>query len=384
MKKIIVACCALLVLAGAAWLFMRSPASPDQPEATARKTPQTALADAVARARSLMAENRKGAPAAKKRRLGHQRISYSDREDLSPVEKRQLTAIQSALDAEDLKALLAVLPEASKSPNAEVRGEMVDALGWFGEEAMLELLPFMADRDEDVAQSAMDSWTMSLSEIENEREKATLVESAMLAIRDEDSLDSMIMELDDCDDLLAMQTVVNLIESPNPKAARVAREHYEFITGEEYAGFDAAEKWMAENYEIEDADGSVSTLAQREAARSRKPASRKSASASRSSSRRGGSTTVTTVTRGGSGSSGEPAGEAGAASGADGSGEDGGAAETVAESAIGEDPESTSDAIVGDSNKLLKEEAGSDPDEPVDDGEEGESPAADFPVEPAQ
>ena len=384
MKKIIVACCALLVLAGAAWLFMRSPVSPDQPEATARKTPQTALADAVARARSLMAENRKGAPAAKKRRLGHQRISYSDREDLSPVEKRQLTAIQSALDAEDLKALLAVLPEASKSPNAEVRGEMVDALGWFGEEAMLELLPFMADRDEDVAQSAMDSWTMSLSEIENEREKATLVESAMLAIRDEDSLDSMIMELDDCDDLLAMQTVVNLIESPNPKAARVAREHYEFITGEEYAGFDAAEKWMAENYEIEDADGSVSTLAQREAARSRKPASRKSASASRSSSRRGGSTTVTTVTRGGSGSSGEPAGEAGAASGADGSGEDGGAAETVAESAIGDDPESTSDAIVGDSNKLLEEEAGSDPDEPVDDGEEGESPAADFPVEPAQ
>lgn len=373
MKKIIVACCALLVLAGAAWLFMRSPASPDQPEATARKTPQTALADAVARARSLMAENRKGAaPAAKKRRLGHRRISYSDREDLSPVEKRQLTAIQSALDAEDLKALLAVLPEASKSPNAEVRGEMVDALGWFGEEAMLELLPFMADRDEDVAQSAMDSWTMSLSEIENEREKATLVESAMLAIRDEDSLDSMIMELDDCDDLLAMQTVVNLIESPNPKAARVAREHYEFITGEEYAGFDAAEKWMAENYEIEDADGSVSTLAQREAARSRKPASRKSASASRSSSRRGGS-----------GSSGEPAGEAGAASGADGS-EDGGAAETVAESAIGDDPESTSDAIVGDSNKLLEEEAGSDPDEPVDDGEEGESPAADFPVEPAQ
>ena len=383
MKKIIVACCALLVLAGAAWLFMRSPVSPDQPEATARKTPQTALADAVARARSLMAENRKGAPAAKKRRLGHRRISYSDREDLSPVEKRQLTAIQSALDAEDLKALLAVLPEASKSPNAEVRGEMVDALGWFGEEAMLELLPFMADRDEDVAQSAMDSWTMSLSEIENEREKATLVESAMLAIRDEDSLDSMIMELDDCDDLLAMQTVVNLIESPNPKAARVAREHYEFITGEEYAGFDAAEKWMAENYEIEDADGSVSTLAQREAARSRKPASRKSASASRSSSRRGGSTTVTTVTRGGSGSSGEPAGEAGAASGADGSG-DGGAAETVAESAIGDDPESTSDAIVGDSNKLLEEEAGSDPDEPVDDGEEGESPAADFPVEPAQ
>ena len=80
---------------------------------------------------------------------------------------------------------------------------------------------------------------------------------------------------------------------------------------------------------------------------------------------------------------GSKAGEEGAASGADGSG-DGGAAETVAESAIGDDPESTSDAIVGDSNKLLEEEAGSDPDEPVDDGEEGESPAADFPVEPAQ
>ena len=382
MKKIIVACCALLVLAVAAWFFLRSPADPAQPDAEARKTPQTALADAVSRARSLMAENRKGAPGAKKRRLEHRRISYSDREDLSPVEKRQLTAIQSALDAEDLKALLAVLPEASKSPNAEVRGEMVDALGWFGEEAMLELLPFMADRNEDVAQSAMDSWTMSLSEIENEKEKATLIESAMLVIRDEDSLDSMIMELDDCDDLLAMQTVVNLIESPNPKAARVAREHYEFITGEEYAGFDAAGKWMAENYEIEDADGSVSTLAQLEAARSRKSASSKS-SASRSSSRsrRSGGTTVTTVTRGGSG---DAAGESGAVvPGADGSAE-GGAAEAVSESAIGDNPESTTDAIIGDSNKLLEEEAGADPDEPADDGAEGLSPEADFPAAPAQ
>lgn len=381
-KKVIILCCVVVVVAVAgvvACLLVRSSSSDAgvsaQNALRTKKTKETALADAISRAKSLMAQNAKDTKS-KKRRLRHVKISYADRADLSSVEKRQLTEIQTALEEEDLKALLAVLPEASKSPNAEVRGEMVDALGWFGEEAMLELLPFMADRDEDVAEAAMDSWTMSLSEIEDEKEKATLIESAMLVIRDEDGLDSMVMELSDCDDLVAMQAVLNVIEGPNAKAARAAREHYEFMTGEEYAGFEAAERWLRENYEIENGDGSVSTLAQLEAARSRKSASKKSSSSTRSSSRRSGRTTVM---RGGNDFSGGETAEAGAAPGADGD-----AAEAVSESALGDNPESTTDAIIGDSNKLLEDEAGPDPDEPPDDGEEGSFPEADFPVAPAQ
>lgn len=349
MKKIVVAAGLVLVAAMAGVVVYFSLGS--EPSVVAenkhlKKPAGITLADTVARARTLVAQN---VTKAKKKRAKLTKITYNDRDDLTGTEKRQLNAIQSALDQEDLAALLKVLPEASKSSNVEVRTEMVEALGWFGEEAMLELLPFMADRDEDVAQSAMDSWTTALSEIDNEQEKATLIESAMLAVRDEDSLDSMVMELSDCDDLVAMQTVINLIESPNRKAARAAREHYEFMTGEEYTTLEAAEKWMCENYEIEDKDGSVSTMAERQAARSRKTET----TAKRTSSRRSSSTGSTSRGTDAAPEVGQEVSEGGLAA-TDGAGA--GDADEGVDGMHGENPESTTDEIIGDSNKLLEEE----------------------------
>ncbi|MGN0854740.1 MAG: hypothetical protein ACI4R9_04390 [Kiritimatiellia bacterium] len=219
-----------------------------KPSAIALKNGQGPEA-ALAIAKSLIADHK--TPAKTKKRIHIAKISYSDREDLSAEDKRRLTAIQDALEKEDLPALIALLPEVAKSANDEVREEMVDALGWFGERAMLELLPFMADRNEDVAQSAMDNWTTALADVENQREKVALLESAMHVIRDEDGLESMIMELGDCDDVLAMQTIINLISSPNAKASRVAREHYEFVTGEPYVDVATAEQWVRENCELD-------------------------------------------------------------------------------------------------------------------------------------
>lgn len=182
-----------------------------------------------------------------KRKLQHQKIAYADRNDLYESEKCQLEAIEDALEKENLSALAKLLPDIYGSTNAEIRSEMVDALGWFGEQAMAELLPFMADRDSEIAQAAIDNWTTALADVSDGREKAKLIERAMQIIRDKDSLESMIMELGDCDDVAAMQTIVNLIASENANASSVAREHYEFVTGEEYTDFAAAEKWVREN-----------------------------------------------------------------------------------------------------------------------------------------
>lgn len=373
MKKIVVAAGLVLVAAMAGVVVYFSLGS--EPSVVAenkhlKKPAGITLADTVARARTLVAQN---VTKVKKKRAKLTKITYNDRDDLTGTEKRQLNAIQSALDQEDLAALLKVLPEASKSSNVEVRTEMVEALGWFGEEAMLELLPFMADRDEDVAQSAMDSWTTALSEIDNEQEKATLIESAMLAVRDEDSLDSMVMELSDCDDLVAMQTVINLIESPNRKAARAAREHYEFMTGEEYTTLEAAEKWMCENYEIEDKDGSVSTMAERQAARSRKTET----TAKRTSSRRSSSTGSTSRGTGAAPEVGQEVSEGGLAA-TDGAGA--GDADEGVDGMHGENPESTTDEIIGDSNKLLEEEGAlideGEAEEELEEGAESVPPSA--------
>ena len=58
-------------------------------------------------------------------------------------------------------------------------------------------------------------------------------------------------ELIDMDEKLALQTLVDVIEGGKaaPQGVATAREQYEFLTGEEYTNIDAANQWLAENYE---------------------------------------------------------------------------------------------------------------------------------------
>lgn len=176
------------------------------------------------------------------------------RSDISEQDRRTMKTVQEALDSEDYDKLLSVLPKIRSSSNAELRGDFVNALGWFGTEGMLELLPFIADPDEDVANSASGHWEMALNKVDSDGDKCMLVESAMAVIKNRDLLDTMAQELVSCDEVEALQVLVNLIEGPNPVAADVAMEQYEFITDEKYAGVEAAEEWLENNYVPEDDD----------------------------------------------------------------------------------------------------------------------------------
>lgn len=174
-------------------------------------------------------------------------VATEDRTDLSPTDKKTLLAVEKALEDENVEAARAVAGEALKATSAEVRSECVDMLGWFGEKTLAELTPFLSDPDKDVAENALSTWTRSLGEIEDETTRCRLVEGVMTALRDADALESLVMEVDDCDDALTMQLLVDLIGGNNEVAAKVAREHYEFKTGEEFTSVEAAEKWLKEN-----------------------------------------------------------------------------------------------------------------------------------------
>lgn len=170
-------------------------------------------------------------------------------DDMAPEDQKRMDAISDAMDEDDFAAVTALIPDVQTSTNAEVRSEMVDALGSFGKKALVELLPFMADPDSEVAENARDQWTMALSDVTSERSKCKYIEAAMGILTDEEALDSMMTELTDCDDRLAIQTIVNVISSGTPQAVAAAKEQYEFITGEEYTNIADAEAWLQENYE---------------------------------------------------------------------------------------------------------------------------------------
>ena len=132
-----------------------------------------------------------------------------DRDDLPPEDRRLLSAIEEGMDDDSLEKVLKVLPEASASTNAEIRSELVDALDGFGVPAMNHLLPFLADPDDDVRQSAIDSWTSSLGEGEDEKMKARLI-TAVLQGSEKESSTTFTVHVVDSQASVTDETIMSL------------------------------------------------------------------------------------------------------------------------------------------------------------------------------
>lgn len=181
--------------------------------------------------------------------------SPEDDGGLSPADARVKERIESALEAEDLKAVIACQSEALAARSPEVRQAMVDALGWFGAEALPQLTVFIGDADEDVAESARNNWEEAVSTIEKEPVKASVVELAMITVRDEDFLESVSGEYIGMDEKVAVESLLRVIEGKaTPLGIEKAKETYEFVTGEEFVSREEAERWLREEYEPPEAD----------------------------------------------------------------------------------------------------------------------------------
>ena len=171
----------------------------------------------------------------------------------TPDEKKLAEDVEKALDEEDFELAKKCAPLALNCKDTEIRQAMVDTLAWFGEKSIPELTPFIADPDEDVAESAMNEWDSAVSSIEDDAEKIGMVELAMQVITDEDNLESISGEYIGVDEKLAVESLLRVIEAGgNDKGIAKAKETYEFVTGEEFTDRAAAEKWIAEEYEPPD------------------------------------------------------------------------------------------------------------------------------------
>lgn len=246
-----------LALAGSGWLLATalSPAEPAKPSAD---EPESARMIATA-ARKAGAKDAARPPRAVERPRAKADEGPADSpsappkpvvlpaEDLPPRDRACLESIQAALDDEDYPKLVPLVAEAARSARADVRARAVGALRWFGKKALAQLTKFMADRDDDVRTEACDAWTAGLSEIDDAATKGALVASAMEALTDTDQLESMIMEINDLPNSKQIEILTRLIEGDNKAAADVAREHYEFVTGDPYENTASAQKWLAEN-----------------------------------------------------------------------------------------------------------------------------------------
>ena len=220
------------------------------PETAASDAPQTRKIADVARPAGTR-------PAAKRRAKPTLNLAEEDDEESkrTPEEKKLAADVEKALDEEDFELAKKCASLALKCKVTEIRQSMVDTLAWFGEKAIPELTPFLADPDEDVADNAMNEWDSTVSAIEDDGEKIGMTELAMHVISNEDALESISGNYLGVDEKLAIESLLRVIEGGgSAKGIAKAKETYEFVTGDEFTDRAAAEKWIAEEYEPPDAD----------------------------------------------------------------------------------------------------------------------------------
>ena len=170
-------------------------------------------------------------------------------DELSPADRKLVLSVQDALDENNFSAVAKAASGALVSTNTAVREAAVEALGWFGAEALPDLAPLMADGDDNVAEAAIAQWGLALGEIDEPDTRAAIAEAVMKTLTNRDALQSIVCEITNQDDDFAiLESLLAIIESGNAVGAEVAREEYETLTGEEWTDIDAANKWLEENY----------------------------------------------------------------------------------------------------------------------------------------
>ena len=177
-------------------------------------------------------------------------LGIEDQEDeLTEEEEKLVDTIHDALNEEDQELAIELAKRAVKSKKVEVRSEMVDTLRWFGDKVMPELMMFIDDPDEGVRMDAMSAYQQAIYDIEEDSEKAKIIEISMRNLADSEALEEIASELIGMDDGLAVQTLINVIDGESKTGRRIAKETYETVTGEEYTTFEAAEAWLREQQE---------------------------------------------------------------------------------------------------------------------------------------
>jgi len=169
---------------------------------------------------------------------------------LSADDRKLVLSVQDALDENNFSAVARTARHALESTNPVVREAAVEALGWFGAEALPDLTPLMADVDDNVAETATAQWELALGEIDDSATRAAIAEATMRVIKNKETLQSIVCEITkQDDDFTILESLVSLIEDSNAVCAEVAREEYETVTGEEWTDIDTANAWLEQNYD---------------------------------------------------------------------------------------------------------------------------------------
>ena len=180
--------------------------------------------------------------------------------ELTDLARKVLASLQAALDSEDYEQIVQIYSMAQNAPKGSLgkttegmpvalRKKMIEALGWFGAQALPEMVGYLGDDNPDVAQMALDQFVMALSDISlGDRARASIVTMASSVLTDSDALGQIFIEISNMRNSVAASTIYSICDSGTPEAKAMMPETIEFITGEEgITTVEGLEEWVKKN-----------------------------------------------------------------------------------------------------------------------------------------
>jgi len=169
---------------------------------------------------------------------------------LDEIEREILKTLQEALDSSDfgqvrrsialMKRMASDKAAASNSKHwsAHLPGVLkqaaVDALDWFGPDALVDLVDFMADEDPDIAQSAIDKFELAMQDPSlADYERADVIKLVSQVIEDRETLDWMLTEATNGRNSVVADTFAFIVENGTDTAKEMVPNYTEMFTGED-------------------------------------------------------------------------------------------------------------------------------------------------------
>ena len=265
----LIAITALAVAVVAAGLFWQL-SSRDKSETNGGPLVRTrsTIAEVQAKRAAKRMAGKSASKAARENREKPRLLNLEDPEEakLNEFSRAVLADLQQALDDENfelLKQLVAAMMKTPPDPRfgsegvqGILRRKAVEALGWFGSQAIPELVGYIADQHEEVSEMAIEQFELALQDITlSDYERADIVALAAKAVSDTDFLEQIFMEIANMRNSVAAGLLVDICQNGTEQAQNLMPDTIEFVTGEDnIQTVEDLEKWLQENPDGPDDD----------------------------------------------------------------------------------------------------------------------------------
>lgn len=157
--------------------------------------------------------------------------------------------LKKALEDDSKDRVLTLASQAANFADQGLREEALEALNWYGSEAIAEMLVFLTDPDDGISRKAFVMVDQALDMVEDEKLKMKLIKSAIDFASTEDEAVSLLAKFESVDAVDAVACISEMSEKvpADSVLGELLAAEYEDITGQKYHSKYSARRWISEN-----------------------------------------------------------------------------------------------------------------------------------------